>query len=155
LYSRISVTSTREVFVFEETVDTTPNRCETHQRNVSPKCVIREDCEKIRETTISDYWFAWNKAAGTTAICLGFGSLYNHSSTEPNAVFDQDLSDRTISIYALKTIEPDDEIIMNYNQRTGDRRKWHFETKPSPTTTTTSNEAHPSDQLAPASSSSE
>lgn len=56
----------------------------------------------------------------------GFGSLYNHS-VEPNAVFDQDLSDRTISIYALKTIEPDDEILFNYNQRTNDKRKWYFE----------------------------
>lgn len=47
-------------------------------------------------------------------------------------MFDQDLSDRTISIYALKTIQPDDEIVMNYNQRTGDTRKWHFE-RPRPT----------------------
>eukprot|EP01122_Echinamoeba_exundans_P003828 TRINITY_DN13883_c0_g1_i1.p2 TRINITY_DN13883_c0_g1~~TRINITY_DN13883_c0_g1_i1.p2 ORF type:complete len:155 (-),score=18.91 TRINITY_DN13883_c0_g1_i1:562-1026(-) len=85
-----------------------------------------EDCEKIRETTISDYWFAWNKEKGSTAICLGFGSLYNHS-IEPNAVFDQDLSERTISIYALKTIEPDEEILFNYNQRTHDKRKWYFE----------------------------
>lgn len=30
-----------------------------------------EDCEKIRDTTISDYWFAWNKEKGSTAICLG------------------------------------------------------------------------------------
>jgi hypothetical protein len=57
---------------------------------------------------------------------LGYGSLYNHS-IEPNAVFDQDLSERTISIYALKTIEVDEEILFNYNQRTHDKRKWYFE----------------------------
>jgi len=81
-------------------------------------------------------------------VCLGFGSLYNHDAENPNAVFDQDLSNRTISFYALRDIEVDDEIVINYNQRSSDKRKWWFELQPPASMNSSTEQNQPTVSLA-------
>lgn len=60
---------------------------------------------------LAQYAFSWS--AGKVAIALGYGSLYNHSYN-PNARYD-DIRPRKKVITAVRDIEPDEEITINYN----------------------------------------
>ena len=61
----------------------------------------------------------------TVAICLGYGSLYNHSY-KPNAIY-EDGPISTMIFRALKNIHPDEEICVNYNGDPVDRSPMGFE----------------------------
>ncbi len=52
-------------------------------------------------------------------VALGFGSLYNHSGT-PNAYWRSNLDDFTFEFFAIKKINPDEEILIYY----GDESYW-------------------------------
>jgi len=60
----------------------------------------------------------------TVAICLGYGSLYNHSY-KPNALY-EDGPVSTMIFRALKNIQPDEEICVNYNGDPVDRSPMGF-----------------------------
>jgi SET domain-containing protein len=66
---------------------------------------------------LDSYVFCWESVVGEKdfAICLGYGSLYNHSY-EPNAIYEQNYTNNTIEIYAHKAIGKDQEIFLNYNK---------------------------------------
>jgi SET domain-containing protein len=62
-------------------------------------------------TTLADYVFNWGN--GEVAIALGYGSIYNHSY-RPNATYQA--KGRRSQVYsALRDIEADEEITVNYN----------------------------------------
>jgi SET domain-containing protein len=67
--------------------------------------------ELMHKTILFDFYFAWGEHS---AIALGFGSLYNHSY-HPNARFVKHLAEGWIEFFALRIIEPDEEILINYN----------------------------------------
>ena len=48
------------------------------------------------------------------AIALGFGSIYNHSY-EPNATYKIKPKEKIIEFVAIKNIEKNNEITVNYN----------------------------------------
>jgi SET domain-containing protein len=73
-----------------------------------------DDAARLDATGLYDYYFGWGADNKGGAIALGFGSLYNHSYV-PNAVYHKSEADSTISIVALKSIAPDDEIFIKYN----------------------------------------
>ncbi len=74
-------------------------------------------------TTLADYVFNWGN--GEVAIALGYGSLYNHSY-RPNAAYAA--KGRQSQIYsALRDIEADEEITVNYNGSPKDRTKLWFD----------------------------
>lgn len=68
----------------------------------------------LKQTLLINYYFLWGKGMETVAICLGFGSLYNHSY-EPNATYMKHLEEETIHFNAIKDIQKDEEITVNYN----------------------------------------
>ncbi len=68
----------------------------------------------IRQTVLDDYYFDWGEDGEWYALCLGFGSLYNHSY-EPNAEYGMDFDARTIDFYCLQDIPAGAEILINYN----------------------------------------
>ncbi len=72
------------------------------------KCL--DDVMGVRHT-LSDYPFKWNRHE--SAIAFGYGSLINHS-TSPNAVFKFNYEYPAIEFYAKKTIQPNEEITMQY-----------------------------------------
>jgi SET domain-containing protein len=72
------------------------------------------DSKHLDNTRLYDYYFLWGEESETAAVALGFGSLYNHSF-EPNAHYYMDFEEKTITITALKDIEPKTEITINYN----------------------------------------
>ncbi len=71
------------------------------------------DTQVIHSTRLHDYYFLWDTDQKTSAIALGYGSLYNHSES-PNA--DYVLNDETqeIQFFAIKDIEAGDQILINY-----------------------------------------
>ncbi len=72
-----------------------------------------EDTELIHKTKLHDYYFVWDIETKSSAIALGFGSLYNHSDT-PNAEFELMVADQMIRIYALRDIPAGEEICLDY-----------------------------------------
>ena len=73
----------------------------------------RTDTEKIHTTGLHDYYFIWDLEEGSSAIALGYGSLYNHSSN-PNAEFETDHDSRMIKIIAFRDIDAHEEICLDY-----------------------------------------
>ncbi len=71
-----------------------------------------EDLPRVHATRLHDYYFLWGND-GATAIALGFGSLYNHSS-QPNADYEMHLADESIHIRSIADIPAGAEITMHY-----------------------------------------
>jgi SET domain-containing protein len=85
------------------------------------------DRKVIHETGLHDYYFVWGAADKEAAIALGYGSLYNHSST-PNAQFVNDLKESCIIIECIVKINAGQEILLNYIDDTVKDKVW-FEEK--------------------------
>jgi SET domain-containing protein len=76
---------------------------------LSPK-----DSDVIDKTLLSNYNFMWGKGGRGGAICLGYGSIYNHSH-EPNAEFETDEANRRMVFSAKKDIKKGEEIFIDYD----------------------------------------
>lgn len=91
----------------------------------APVIVLPADDSLFTEeskSVLDNYLFSWNpkhlkeeKGNGFGALALGYGSIYNHSY-KPNAEYSQRLSKKTIDFIAIKDIEKDEEITVNYNK---------------------------------------
>lgn len=68
----------------------------------------------LKKTNLINYYFLWGDDLSSGAIAFGNGSLYNHSYT-PNATFIIKIKEQIIEIKAIKEIEKDKEITINYN----------------------------------------
>lgn len=82
-----------------------------------PVILIKEQqVSKIRHTELLNYYFMWghDRKNHKAAICLGFGSLYNHSYS-PNTTYNKLLDEELIAFIAIKDIKKDEEITVNYN----------------------------------------
>ncbi len=94
---------------------------------ICPVIVLNtEDTTKIHRTLLHDYYFIWDFAAKTSAIALGYGSLYNHAE-EPNAEFEIDLNSDNIRIVAKRAIEAHEEILIHYMSEQQTEHKIWFE----------------------------
>ena len=62
----------------------------------------KKDYPIIKKTSLRNYYLMWGKS--TAGICLGYGSLYNHSYN-PNATYNKNTSDKTIEFIAIKNIK--------------------------------------------------
>ena len=69
------------------------------------------DRELIHRTHLHDYYFLWEPDG--CAIALGYGSLYNHSST-PNADYGMDFERQTIDFRTIHAIAAGEELTINY-----------------------------------------
>ena len=70
------------------------------------------DYSVVKQTSLLKYYFL-NEPENRSAIALGYGSLYNHSY-EPNATYKKRLDEGFIDFYAIRNIEIDEEITVNY-----------------------------------------
>ena len=65
--------------------------------------------------TILDYFvFEWGAEGLEVAVVLGFGSLYNHSSS-PNAHYHKDVANSLVEFVCVAPIAEGEEILINYN----------------------------------------
>jgi hypothetical protein len=72
----------------------------------------RKDYPLVKRTELRNYYFMWGKS--TSAICFGYGSIYNHSY-EPNATYVKRIKQKRIDFVAIKSIKKGEEITVNYN----------------------------------------
>lgn len=68
----------------------------------------------IDKTKLYDYYFLWGD--DSIALALWNGSIYNHSY-QPNAEYKRSAETDTLDFYAIKDIQPWQEITVNYNGR--------------------------------------
>jgi uncharacterized protein len=80
----------------------------------------------MRQTVLDDYYFDWGEDGEWYAVCLGYGSLYNHAY-DPNAEYVMDFDALTIDFYCLRDIHPGEEIFVNYNGDNDSQAKVWFE----------------------------
>lgn len=67
--------------------------------------------ENVERTVLFNYCYGWGE---DSALALGLGSFYNHSY-QPNAVYTRDFAEQVIEYTALRDINPEEEITVNYN----------------------------------------
>lgn len=80
-----------------------------------------KDRARLRKTGLVNYYFLWGEERVRAALCLGWGSVYNHSFS-PNARYEKVMDEDRMDFYALRTIEPGEEITVNYNGVPSDTR---------------------------------
>lgn len=68
----------------------------------------------LRKTELYNYFFLWGENLKKAAICLGFGSMFNHSYS-PNATCIKNFKEKTIEFVTIKEIKRGSEITVNYN----------------------------------------
>lgn len=78
----------------------------------SPVIVIAaKEWESIERTILFNYCYGWGD---DMALALGMGSLFNHSY-QPNTLYTRKFDEQIIEYTALRDIQPDEEITINYN----------------------------------------
>lgn len=83
----------------------------------SPLIVVpADDWPLVEQTVLSQFCFVWSDDLDDAAMALGHGSLFNHSYS-PNAICQLCPEDRAAEFVALRDIDEDEEITLNY---TGD-----------------------------------
>jgi SET domain-containing protein len=61
---------------------------------------------------LSEYPYRW--LPGSSVICLGYGSLYNHSTNSPNATWKVNDELPSMEFYSMRLIEEGEEILVRY-----------------------------------------
>jgi len=84
-----------------------------------------KDRPHIEHTELFNYYFKWKD--DSLAICLGNGSLYNHSY-DPNARYDKAYESNEIHFVAVRPIQAGEEITINYNGNLHDQTRVWFDT---------------------------
>jgi len=84
-----------------------------------------KDTKIIHETHLHDYYFVWDIVKNTSALALGYGSLYNHDDNN-NADFELELIQKVIRIIAIREIEPGEEITLDYRGHKEEGNKLWF-----------------------------
>jgi hypothetical protein len=78
----------------------------------APVLVVPEDEHPhIVATVLNSYVFGWGD--GGVAVCLGFGSIYNHS-WDPSVEYQKHLEGSYIDFVALRDVAPGEELFVNY-----------------------------------------
>jgi uncharacterized protein len=82
---------------------------------VSPVLVMSgEERKLLDQTLLHDYIFEWGELKDRCCVGLGYLSLYNHavpSNSEYFMDYDQDI----MFVKTVRTIQPGEEITINYN----------------------------------------
>jgi hypothetical protein len=84
---------------------------------------ILEECHYIKvpedigyPEILNEHFFSWPKGGSGLVICLGYGSIFNHSDNERNADWETDTLKNKIIFFATRNIEVGEEIFTNYQK---------------------------------------
>ena len=89
---------------------------------------------EVLHKELKNYVFHWpvpEGKAATQALALGYGSLYNHANPS-NLRYETDVEALVLRFVAVRDIEPDEELTINYNADGGapeSEDEWWFEEK--------------------------
>lgn len=97
---------------------------------IAPVLVLPEkDNAAIDQSYLYNYYFLWGDEHKNYAICLGYGSLYNHDY-EPNCLYETYYDDDTIHFIARRDIATGEELTVTYNQDPEDKTPVWFDRAP-------------------------
>ena len=65
---------------------------------------------------LREHLFSWPKFSDGICICLGYGSIFNHSDDKFNADWETDTSKNKFIFFATRDIEIGEEIFTNYKK---------------------------------------
>ena len=75
-------------------------------------------------SSLRNYVFRWITDDDTVAVVLGYGFLYNHSSSN-NACYKMNAEENVLDIVSLRAIRPGEEITISYSgSNKQDPTKW-------------------------------
>jgi SET domain-containing protein len=78
---------------------------------------IELDKDREHQEILHQHFFAWPKGIEEKlVICLGYGSIFNTSAKSPNADWQTDTKKNKLIFFAIKDIQPGQEIFTNYNK---------------------------------------
>ena len=77
------------------------------------------EVQHVDNTVLGDYYFDWGEDQKSAAFLLGLCALCNHSYS-PNAKFLRKMDAGCVRFTALRDIEANEEITVNYNEDPGD-----------------------------------
>lgn len=96
---------------------------------VSPVIVLSpEDTKTIDKTHLFNYYFSWENDQKSSAIGLGYVSIYNHQ-IDSNCVYETYFEEKTIKIITRKNIKKGEELTINYNHDPMSKKNTWFEVK--------------------------
>lgn len=75
--------------------------------------IPKNDTVLLSETILTSYFYYFGKSKEQPVLVLGYGSIYNHSY-KPNATYKANLKNETVDFIALRDIQKDEEIVVNY-----------------------------------------
>lgn len=94
---------------------------------IAPVIVLPKDERAwIDKSLLYNYYFLWGPNNEETALALGYGSMYNHS-TSPNVAYQMDFKAETITYIAWCDIAAGEELCINYNGDEDSQEKVWFE----------------------------
>jgi hypothetical protein len=89
----------------------------------------KADKEFLQSTSLFHYYFLVNDENIPVVLGLGYSSLYNHAP-KANAVYSISIKEASLTITACKTIQPGEEITLNYNGNPDDETPVYFPPEP-------------------------
>ncbi|MBS1749902.1 MAG: SET domain-containing protein-lysine N-methyltransferase [Bacteroidetes bacterium] len=96
---------------------------------IAPVVVMSgKEKELLDQTLLHDYIFIWGKNNDQCCMALGYISIYNHSY-QANCEYFMDYGNQTICIKTVRTVEPDEELTINYNGNWNDKKPVWFDVK--------------------------
>lgn len=89
--------------------------------------ILLESTERdiLKNTILFDYYFLLNHPKTPVALALGMASLYNHA-IHPNSSYTTLVEKEILIIKAIASIQPGDEVTINYNGIAGDESPVYF-----------------------------
>lgn len=94
---------------------------------IAPVIILRDpEAALLRQTLLYNYFFRWGESLGTVALCLGFGSLYNHSES-PNVGYVKEFQREVIRFYTLRPIKAGEELFTDYHAGRRRSERYAFE----------------------------
>ena len=91
--------------------------------SIIEKGEILEECHFINVPSDMDYplilkehFFTWPKGGNELIICLGYGSIFNHSDFDFNADWETDTNKKKLIFFATRDIMKGEEIFTNYQR---------------------------------------
>lgn len=87
-----------------------------------------EDRKLLDQTLLHDYIFVWGEKEDQCCMALGYVPLYNHSY-QSNCEYFMDYDDNTMFIKTVRTIQPNEELTINYNGTWNNEKKVWFDVR--------------------------
>ncbi len=96
---------------------------------IAPVIVLSSEERKlVDKTLLHDYIFEWGEKKNQICMALGLVPIYNHSYSA-NCEYAMNFKEQIICIKAVRNINADEELFINYNGDWNEQKKVWFDAK--------------------------